>query len=306
MDDKVYKKKFKMVGVGGKDLSVYAENYSNTMEVFSVAKTRNLNTRIGKEYDFLVGKTSVYNRDWYGFETQEELYELATLGMRDVQMARDIQRYAHKAYVQEKEKYSRTTLSVAGGGVNVPLLLSGSPECMYSRKKAPVKSKIINMGINVEITSEVGHGSYEHAGMLIAQLISKLEKAGYRIRLNTVDAYYACGNRINVLSITLKRENEPMNYSRMLYPLTSVSSSRGLGFGWAARNPDFNHSIGCYSEEAFEHDEREQKASEMFENATGLKGFTLFAVKDIVRMFKRDGDERTMRYIESRLLASVN
>lgn len=302
----MYKRQFDIQGRGGKQLRVYAENYSNAMEVFSIAATRPINDRIGSYYDFLVNTDLQMNKDWYGFTSKDDLYDLAVHGVKDIQMTQQVQRYAHKAYVQEKEKYSRTTLSVAGGGVNVPLLLSGSPECMYSRKKANVKSKIINMGIEVEITSEVGTKEYRHAGMLIAQLISKLEKAGYRIRLNTVDPYYAHGNRINVLSVTLKRENEPMNYGRMLYPLTSVSSSRGLGFGWAARNPDFNHDIGCYTETAFDECDKGLKMAELFENSTGLKGFTMFMVKDIVRMYKRDGDDRTMKFIESKLMASVN
>ena len=59
--------------------------------------------------------------------------------------------------------------------MNVPLMLSGSPMCMYSRKKAPVKSKIINMGLHCEITGEIGPTSYMNAGMLVARLVSKLD-----------------------------------------------------------------------------------------------------------------------------------
>lgn len=299
----MYKKKFKIEG--DREYDVYAENYSSANEVMAVARTRPRNDHISSRYDCLVGSGGWFDRDWDGFETKEELENLIKYGIRDAKLTSEVQRYAYKAYVQEKDKFSRRVLSVAGGGVNVPLMLSGSPEVMYSRAKAPVHTKIINMGIGVEIVAGVDSEDYAHAGMLIAELICKLEKAGYRVRLQTLDAYYAETKRINVLSTVLKKENEPMNYARMFFPLTSVASSRGLGFGWAARNQDFNHDLGTYTEFAFSSEDRNVKMAELYENSTGLKGFTMFGVKDVINMIRRKGDEATMKYIESRLISSL-
>ena len=231
---------------------------------------------------------------------------MADFGVRDVKMVNAIQRYSHKAVVKEEEKYAQRTLSVAGGGVNVPMLLSGAPECMYSRKQAAVRCKISNMGRHCEITAEISPTKYAHAGMLIAQLVSKLEKAGYRMRINTMDAYYSGGKRINVLTTVIKRENEPMNYARLLYPLTSVSFSRGMGFGWCCRNPDYKSSgFGTYAEYAFSSYDRKLKMDEMFEKATGLKGFTSFTIKDVINMYRDKGDDATLRYMEARLMSSI-
>lgn len=299
----MYKKQFKMMGARGKELSIYAENYMNTNEIAMVAKTRPLNRNFSR-YDFFVDKKYSSDEDWYGFYRSEELLEMMAKGIKDNDAISNLQRYAHKAMVEEKDKYSRTVLGVAGGGVNVPLLLSGSPECMYSRAKAPVKTKIINMGIHNEIVCGITQERYRHAGMLVAQLVSKLEKAGYRLRINMMDAYYNNTPKICVLTSVIKRENEPMNYARILYPLTSVASSRGMGFAWAARNPDFTMSdLGTYAEFAFDSDG--QKMDEMFEMATGLKGFTSFKIKDLIDMYRERGDDATMKYMESRLMASV-
>jgi len=287
------------------DLTVFAENYMNTSEVFMVAQSRPNNGRLSKYYDRLVDVDAVGDRDWDGFTTYQELRDMADYGVRNVEMINNLQRYTHKAVVKEEEKYTRKTLDVAGGGVNVPLLLTGAPTCMYSKKKAAVRSKIINMGLHCEITAEVSRERYAHAGMLIAQLVSKLEKAGYRLRINTMDAYYSGGSRINVLTTVVKKENEPMNYARLLYPLTNVSFSRGMGFGWCCRNPDFKSgSFGTYAENAFGSDKK-LKMDEMFERSTGLRGFTSFTIKDIINMYRDKGDEATMKYMEARLISSI-
>lgn len=306
MDDRMYKKQFKMQGKD-REMDIYAENFMNATEVIRVSATRKLNNTFSR-YDYFVDKKSPNDSYWSGFRSQEELFRMASLGVDDSQMVNSIQRYTHKAAVEEKDKYTTTVLSVAGGGVNVPLLLSGSPMCMYSRKKAPVKSRIINMGIHCEVTCEISQSSYAHAGMLIAQIVSKLEKAGYRLRINTMDAFYSWGcKRINVLTTVVKRENEPMNYARILYPLTNVSFSRGLGFAWVARNPDFNKSdLGTYAEYAFPDSERSMMMDEMFELSTGLKGFTSFKIKDIINMMKSKGDDATMKYMEARLMSSIS
>jgi len=269
-----------------------------------VARTREVK-RDFRYCDYL-GDKKTADKDWNGFATQEELFSMCDFGVRDQQMVNALQRYAYKAMAKDEEKYTRKVMSVAGGGVNVPLLLSGSPECMYSRKKAPVKSKIVNLGIHCEITCEVTSEKYAQAGMLVAELVSKLEKAGYRLRLHTMDAYYCGGKKINVLTTVLKKENEPMNYARMLYPLTNVSYSRGLGFGWVARNPDYRQSgLGTYAETAFSSDERASKMDEMYELATGLKGFVSFTLKDLIHMIHSKGEEATMKYMESKLMRSI-
>lgn len=303
----MYKKQFKMQGKYGSEMEIYAENFMNAAEVIRVCSNRSLSRHLGGAYDYFVDRKAPYDSRWSGFKSQEDLFRMASLGITDAQMVNSVQKYAHKATVEEKDKYTTTILDVAGGGVNVPLLLSGSPMCMYSRKKAPVKSKIINMGIHCEVTCEISQEKYAHAGMLIAQTISKLEKAGYRMRINTMDAFYSSGcKRINVLTTVVKKENEPMNYARILYPLTNVSYSRGIGFAWCTRNPDFNKSdLGTYAEYAFDSENRSEMMDEMFEKATGLKGFTSFKIKDLINMIAQKGDDATLKYMEARLMASV-
>lgn len=307
MDDRMYKRQFEMTGLDGK-VKVFAENYMNMMEIACVAKTREYNPHVSRHDDYLVDSTRSNNPAWNDFSTQRDLMDKMQFGVRDKKIVDSIQKYAHKATVEEKEKYSQKMLDVSGGGVNVPLLLSGSPICMYSRKKAPVKTKIINMGLHCHVTCDVSKEQYLHAGMLVAQLVSKLEKAGYRLRIDAVDPFYVRGSgRINLLTAVIKRENEPMNYARILFPTTSVSFLRGVAFGWCARNPDYlgDECLGTYAEYAFRHEEVASKFDEMFEKGTGLKGFTAFRMRDIIDMSRSKGDEMTMKYIESKLIESI-
>lgn len=290
-----------------KGYKVSAENYASASEIIAVAQTRKPNPRVGDEgYDFLGYDKAPNSPSWDGFSTQDELFEMARLGIKDHDQIESVQRYAFKARADEKEKYTQKILSVAGGGVNIPLLLSGAPECMYSLKRQKVRTKIIKMGIHCEITAEVKEHDYAAIGRLTGQLISKLEKAGYRLRMHSMDAYWPGGTDIFVLTNVIKRENEPMNYGRILYPLTSVSYTRGLGFGWVARNPDFTgYSLGGYVEEAFDEDTMKQDMDEMFARSTGLEGFVSFTMKDLINLRRSKGDDFTMRYMESRMLESI-
>ena len=297
-----------MTGKEG-EITVYAENYMNIMEIAAVAKTRQYNPRVPEHDDYLVDSKYASDPLWNDFRTQDDLLEKMTVGIKDRKMVDGIQRYAHKAVVEEKDKYTQRVMSVAGGGVNVPLLLSGSPVCMYSRKKAPVKTKIINMGLHCHVTCDISKEEYLHAGMVVAELVSKLEKAGYRLRMHAVDPFYTRGTKaINLITAVIKKENEPMNYARILFPTTSVAFLRGVAFGWCARNPDYkgDSCLGTYCEYAFNSDEVAEKFDEMFEKATGLKGFTAFRMRDIIDMCRNKGDDMTLKYLESKLIGSIS
>lgn len=304
----MFKRQFKVTGKG-KEYTVYAENYMNVMEIAVIARTRERNYRVPDHDDYLVDSKRAREPGWNDFTSQESLIDLMRVGIKDRKMVDGIQRYAHKAVVEEKDKYTQRILTVSGGGVNVPLLLSGSPVCMYSKKKAPVKTKIINMGLHTHVTCDVSREEYLHAGMLVAEIVSKLEKAGYRLRMHAVDPFWSYGTTsINLLTAVIKKENEPMNYARILFPTTSPAFLRGVAFGWCARNPDYkgDSCLGTYCEYAFNNDEVSEKFDEMFEKATGLKGFTAFRMRDIIDMYKRKGDEMTMKYLESKLIGSIS
>ena len=300
-------KHFKMDRGDGNELDVYAERFSSLAEVAEVCRARPApNDYNFKEHDYFNetwGNSMDYG-SWQGFGSKEEFDRLIRIGVEDTQAIKSLAKCALTAEVQEKDKLCRTVHDVAGGVVDVPMMLSGAPNCMVRTEKKKVRSKIINIGIQTEVIGDISADTYYRAGMVLARTIAKLEKAGYRIGIQAMTAFASCSwtDRVVVLSAAIKKEYAPMNYSRMLMPLTMVAFDRGVGWAWLGRNPDYGSSnYGCYSSSVFEGNVKE-KEEEMFAKASGLKDFIVFTHKDMIKVLREQGEEGLERYIEARIM----
>lgn len=298
-------RKFEMMrGDNKKDgtVTVHAENFTSVAEVAAVTRAR---TKVpggqfrGHDY-FGDNWYNAITGDWYGFEDQEEFLDLISNGVTDSDIVRKVAKYSGKAEVKEQDKLSRRVWDVAGGSVDVASWLAGNPTCMQRYEKKRVKSKVVNIGIETEVTCEISSSMYEKAGMILAKTVSKLEKAGYRIGIRAMTGFYAGGSNIITMSAVIKKEYSPMNYARMMMPLTKVAFDRGIGWGWAGRNPNYGNQVGTYVCRAFTGNTT-AKMEEMYEKASGLKDFTVFSHKDMIKMLNESGEDGLEKYIEARI-----
>ena len=307
------KKQFDMdVNNGNKRIRVIAENYTSAAELVSYCKGRKCTHAGYKHHDYF-NDDSLYGGSWEDFENSEELMELIKNGEQDLEKLRDVAKYAMTAQVLDKEKLITKHMDVVGGGVDVPAFLTGEPNCMYGLKRKKVKSRIIKLCIYCKALSYISAGQYKRAGELIAKTVAKLEKAGYRIRLLAMDAYedrnyarraqkmFDGRHDIWVVTHMIKRENEPMNYRRVMFPLTRMAYHRGLGFAWMSVNgsPEISGLGGDIDDVVHDTAERE----EMFARACGENDYIILSQVEVIGLMERYGTEQAQKMVDAKVMA---
>lgn len=290
-------------GAGSRTINIYAENFTSVSELAAFTRARNKQpTGEFTTHDYFREEwgSNTKTGKWYGIRNKEHFDSLIANGVDDDELVRKVAKYTGKAEVKEHDKLVRRVYDVAGGSVDVPRWLTGNPACMMRCEKAKVKSRVVNIGIETEVIGSISAEDYRTAGMVLAKTVSKLEKAGYRVGIRAMTGFYANGSTIILMSTIIKKEYSPMNYARMMFPLTEVAFDRGVGWGWAARNPHYGGRVGVYVSDAFEGNTT-AKMEEMYEKASGLRDFIVFTHKDMIRVLNRDGEEGLMKYIENRI-----
>lgn len=284
-------------------VDIYAENFTSVNELASFTRARDkVPTGEFKTHDYFREEwtSSTKIGSWYGIKNKEHFDSLIANGVDDTELVKNVAKYASQAEVKEHDRLVRRVYDVAGGCVDVPRWLTGNPNCMMRFDKKKVRSKIVNIGIETEVTCEISADDFKKAGMVLAKTVSKLEKAGYRIGIRAMTGFYARGSTIVLMSTIIKKEYSPMNYARMMFPLTEVAFDRCVGWGWAARNPHYGGTVGTYVCNAFSGNTT-AKMEEMYERASGLKDFIVFTHKDMICTLHRDGEDGLMKYIENRI-----
>ena len=303
-----YNKTFDMDCKGGTKVRVFAENFASAAELVSHCKGRKCVS--GMEHD------DFFNRDlkggsWYDFNDSKDLVHLIETGIDNPKLISEVGKYAKTAQVKDEERLTKKYLDVAGSAVDVPLYLSGEPACMYNFKRQRVRTKIVKICIYCKALCYVDPEEYKRAGELIAKTVVKLEKAGYRIRLLAMDAYedrnwkkrgmkYDGRHSIWVVTHMIKKENEPMNYRRVLFPLTRMAYHRGLGFGWMAVNGSpYIDALGGSIESVVWDDEEREK---MFAKACGEGDYIILSQDDVIGYIDKFGLEKAQNIIDTKVM----
>ena len=283
---------------------VHAETFSSCNEAMMVTRMRPAPKGWRMDIDFCAEKwiCQCPYSNWDGFSSKEEFDELMRYGVQDTSVIPKVARYAAKADVEDRDKLTQRGYDVVGGCVNVPRFLTGNPKCMYTLKRRPTTSKIINIGVLCGVTCGHSPEEYQEAGMAVTKVIAKLEKAGYRVSLTTMGAFADLyNNDVWLITTSVKRENMPMNYSRIMFPLTSVAYFRGLCFGWVVRTGyRGKSSLGTTLDYIF--NEGDDRTEELFIRASGLNQNTkCFTIKELISICHKRGGEAAEKYIEGEI-----
>lgn len=115
--------------------------------------------------------------------------------------------------------------NVCGCLPNIPLYLIGAPNNMLNFKRTPVKSRILNLVVNLVVGYKTTTDEIIEAGSNIASIIKELEKNKIRVNL-----YIACfvkskTDYIGAL-INIKKSSSPLNMLNITYPLINPSMLR--------------------------------------------------------------------------------
>lgn len=304
-------RKFKIDTTVCSDIPVFAETFSSASDIINTCASRTPRNYIFEEYDhFGAGNINIYDLDFYGFENSADLKKRLICGTADVRSVHKITEYAYRAHVEYKDKLVQPEKRVSGGAVSISSYLSGQPRNMWALARRPVRSKIIDLAVNVGVTGNINKDDYNAVGMSIAKVIAKLEKAGYRIRLHIVNfglIQTEYDSTILLFDYLIKGENESMNYKKMLYPIIDISFHRGVIFNWRGTNPNMpkNGNIGSSDiDRIFDSiAERDETTSEMFEKIYG-HSVTCLVMRDYVNMLANETQENIEKRIEAMLLST--
>ena len=287
---------------GNRTVTVHAEYFTSMGEAVRMVKSRP--SKVENPHDqFFQNYAWPSDPKWSGFTSPAELDELCSNGLTDISAVQDVLKYAGQAMVQEKDKLVKKCMDVAGGAVDVPLFLSGSPECMMGLKRKKVKSRIVKATVNCEVLCNISSWEYIQAGRVISRAVASLEKAGYRVRLVANCGLWNCGSEAALMSVVIKRENEPCNYRRLLYPLMSPSFFRGLGFNWACTLPEYKTGwgLGQRLDMAFNDNVKEEAFDQLTRKVCG-EGFVRFSINDIIRLNNKNPIETSEKFLRAQLL----
>lgn len=142
----------------------------------------------------------------------------------------------------------RTTLSVCGYQVIVPLYLQGVPSSMVNKKMVPVKQKVITLNKSINYNSCVKTDTIIEESVKAMQIVKKLEAQGYRVNLNIVLGSTAgYPSKQFIVKVRIKSANEKMNVSKLAFPLVHPSMLRRLFFRFIEVYPNITKSfVGGY------------------------------------------------------------
>ena len=94
-----------------------------------------------------------------------------------------------------------------------------------------------------------------------------------------------------MMGLTIKKESEPMNVKRILFPCTSSAFVRGVSFGWYTRLPNAEHISG-YGRTAYH--EYGPRAKDYYEQIFGTNTIS-FSIAEFLDAKRRGRLESTVK-----------
>lgn len=201
------------------------EHFKSIYEFDKALKTRKHNGFMGNQ------SHCCSTSDWYGTESFDEAQELLEKGWNsEVQNIQDELKDFSKTVLRNQK---RVIKSVQGFLPCVPNAIKGVPKSMYSQKELPVKKqKTVRLIVNNTSVSRTLGQELMKCGLTVLKLAVMLDKKAIRTRIDVIPKASYEGNSCYGCSVTIKDYRQPMNISKMAYPLAHVSMFRRHGFAW--------------------------------------------------------------------------
>lgn len=226
----------------GKDAIYYFEHFDSLDEMTEAIKSRKLKP-FYSNYDY-----NDLSYKFHGVETAKEAYELAKYGYdKPVKSLKEILDVRTK--LTSKIAFEA---SVVGFAPIVPNAILGLPMAMISSRRAPIKSKIINIVYDGSVSCGVKTVQIEKAGAEMMSIIQKLESEGYRINLSVSTNTLAKGGWIQKkdryksenqtgyasFSVKVKDANQPLDVKRTAFAICHPAFVRFFYFEWVRKTED--------------------------------------------------------------------
>lgn len=150
---------------------------------------------------------------------------------------------------------------VVGFAPIVPNAIKGIPQAMINNVKRPVKSKIINIVFNAGTPWFVEENEVFAYGQKVLNKIINLEMQGFRVKLYSLLTFNTRDDSNNYsyfLKLLIKRENQPLDVKRIIFPMLKDKMQRQIAFDWYRKLPGALELAG-YGKELTTFSESERK-----------------------------------------------
>jgi len=201
------------------------------------------------KYEDLDSIARDYNGGWSGTKTYEEAQELLSHG------------WLPEAAALAKKVPLSSTLSTAAKRTNiystvgfqasVPRYLQGIPSNMINQHRTVQKQKIIILNRSIAFNSNWSAAKIEAEGVKALQVVKALEGNGFRVKLNVVALHYVSSwsggyggktqHDVAAMTICIKKPDEPLNISKIAFPMAHPAMLRRLDFKWLESFQEFTN-----------------------------------------------------------------
>lgn len=172
--------------------------------------------------------------DWTGTKDFDEAVNLLTYG--DEETFKKVLEEKNKLKIDKllgdtmnKQKYEHRTY---GCIPNVPAYLSGNPLNMINPEKTEPSHKVLNIFLNVSITSGTSKEVIVRNGIKYLSVIDLLEKAGYRCNLYSGTSSKCYDKGDFHMFAKVKTDKEPLNIKKICFTIANPSWLRRIYFRW--------------------------------------------------------------------------
>lgn len=195
-----------------------------------------------KPYDDSRNDSSVSSSaSWSGTSSFNVAMKLCKYG--DEQLCSDIHKLSLSVNCDDTiDKIKRQyTTDIIGFTPHVPNYIMGIPNNMIRDTSIKIKSKIINVYINLSAHCGIDSDTIKREASKYVAAIDKLEEQGYRCNVYCGNMASKYGAKYGII-VKIKSDREPLNLMKMAFPMAHPSMLRRLSFKWIESIPiDFTH-----------------------------------------------------------------
>jgi len=163
--------------------------------------------------------------------TIEQAVELATKGWAyGLSLLKESRAEIEK--IQGESSEQNFHYDVSGAYPDVARFLQGEPECMVDFSEQ-VNEKLISVGVNLSMSSGVNPARARNRGAAILAIISRLQDAGYKVRVNGYfisSDYHLADTETSVVKILLKDFNMVTDEDRLCFWMCNEAALRRIEF----------------------------------------------------------------------------
>ena len=225
-----------------RNINIVKEDFRDFNELLRVCDDREPN-RDWEKFEYSEPCRTNNNSSWAG-ASYETAVDLLTHGWKE--KITEIKSKLDKSVKAENTKMVRTQkLGVTGYSPCVPNAIVGVPKSMFYSNKVPKKSKIIEILYDITFASDVEVEDCINKGIELLSKIYSLEMNGFRVKLSAVGTYLKdYEDEGYIMAVAIKNENQPIDLSRIAFPLAHPAMLRKISFDWYERLPNAKYITG--------------------------------------------------------------